>query len=229
LGNTKLASLNLSKTIGLELVRHQAPSLITIETIVRSRGTVSKNFLRGCGAPEDFIAFAAARAEVTVDYCSCFISYAHADKPFAQLLHDSLQSQGIRCWLDEHQILPGDDIFDEIDRGIRLWDKTLLCCSEASLSSWWVDNEIMTAFNKERQLQTRKGNKVLALIPLNLDGYLFSEQWNRGYKEQIISRFAADFTSWKTDKAKFNRELARLIQALRVDPSARESPPETLV
>ena len=42
-----------------------------------------------------------------------------------------LQSGGIRCWLDERQLLPGDDIYDMVDRGIRLWDKVLLCCSEA--------------------------------------------------------------------------------------------------
>jgi len=229
MGSAKLANLNLSRTLGLDLVRHQALSHLTIETITRSKGAVTTSFLRGCGAPEDFIAFAAARAEVVVEYCSCFISYAHADKAFAQLLHDSLQGHGIRCWLDEHQILPGDDIFDQVDRGIRLWDKVLLCCSEASLSSWWVDNEIMTAFNKERQLQTTRGKKVLALVPLNLDGYLFSDQWQRGYKKQIISRLAADFTSWRTDKAKFSLQLDRLMRALRVDSAGRESPPEPLV
>ena len=47
-----------------------------------------------------------------------------------------------QIWLDEHQMLPGDDIYEQIDRGIRHWDKILLCCSEASLTSWWVDNEI---------------------------------------------------------------------------------------
>jgi hypothetical protein len=44
----------------------------------------------------------------------------------------------IRCWLDEHQLLPGDDLHEGIDRGIRLWDKVLLCASKASLANWWV-------------------------------------------------------------------------------------------
>jgi len=62
-----------------------------------------------------------------IQFYSCFISYSHEDKPFARRLHDTLQGQGIRCWLDEKQILPGDDIYEHVDRGIRLWDKVLLC------------------------------------------------------------------------------------------------------
>src|SRR3954452_12985772 len=44
-------------------------------------------------------------------------------------------------------------IYEEIDRGIRYWDKMLLCCSKSSLSEkWWVDQEINKAFQKERDL-----------------------------------------------------------------------------
>jgi uncharacterized protein YjbI with pentapeptide repeats len=224
-GGNVFAATDLGSARGLESVIHQGPSTIGIDTLYKSSGNIPESFLRGCGVPEDFITYSRSLIGKAIEFYSCFISYSHADKSFARRLHDGLQGRGIRCWLDEHQLLPGQDIYDEVDQGIRLWDKVLLCCSKNSLSSWWVDKEIATAFDKEQALWKERGKKTLALIPLNLDGFMFGGEWKDGKAIPIKTRLAADFTGWDTDNSKFEQEFGRVVKALRSGEWARESPP----
>jgi uncharacterized protein YjbI with pentapeptide repeats len=245
LNETIFAGVDLSRVIGLEDACHLGRSELSVSTISLSQGHIPNRFLRGCGLSEweieevklynpelkpaqivDIIyKISEMRSDPALQFYSCFISYSHKDKIFARRLHDSLQGRGIRCWLDEHQILPGDDILDLVDRGIRLWDKVLLFCSKASLTSWWVDDEIMKAYEKEQELMKQRGEKVLALIPLNLDGYMFSGAWKSAKATQVMARLAADFTGWQTANGKFEEQFERLVRALRADAGGRETPP----
>ena len=71
-----------------------------------------------------------------------------------------------------------------------------------------------------------RGKKVLSLISLNLDGFLFSTGYQSGKKPEIKSRVAANFVGWERDHALFDRELERIIRALRTDDGGREMPPK---
>jgi len=222
---TIFSNVNLSKTKGLETFRHIAQSSVDYHTLARS-GPLPLSFLRGVGFSDEFIQYIPSLFGKGIEFYSCFISYNHADKDFARRLYDALQGRGIRCWLDEKQMLPGEDIYEGIEHGIRMWDKVLLCASENSLKSWWVDNEIDSAFEKERKLMKRHGKKTYSLIPLNLDGHIFTDDWQSGKKRQVQSRIAADFTDWKTDHDKFEAEVEKVIAALRSDGGGKAPPPE---
>jgi hypothetical protein len=236
MGRTIVLGTDLSQVNGLAEVVHMAPTSIdasvfemTAQGLANdpSRLTEVEQFYRGAGVPEHLIEYYRTRIGKPIAFYSVFISYSHQDKAVAIRLFESLQGHGIRCWLDEHQMLPGDDIYEAVDRGIRQWDKFLLCCSKTSLTSWWVDNEIDTALQKEREFMKDRGRKTFVLIPLNIDGYMFSGEWQSGKAQQIKSRIAADFNGWEHDDKKFAQQLNRLIQALQVGDHSRESAPES--
>jgi hypothetical protein len=109
---TFLVNVDLKETRGLDSCLHLGPSTLDHRTLAIS-GQLPINFLRGCGLPEQFITYLPSLLDQPIQFFSCFISYSHKDKAFARRLHDTLQGRGIRCWLDEKQLRPGDDVYEQ--------------------------------------------------------------------------------------------------------------------
>ena len=211
-GGTCFSGMDLSKVRHLERVRHSRASELGIQTLATSARHLPMQFVRGCGIEDDVIAlFKSRRTNANPGFYSAFISYSHKDREFARRLHDCLQDAGVRCWRDEKDLQPGDDIHDGVTRGMEQQERILLCASRHSLSSWWVETELETAFSMERTLMEETKRRSVLLIPLNLDDYMFSQEWQSGKRQIVRSRVAADFR----DVAKFDEQLSRLLGALK--------------
>lgn len=55
------------------------------------------------------------------------------------------------------------------------------------------------------------GHNVHVLIPLNVDGYLFGNNGNSGYRAHIRRRLAADFSGCERDTGKFDSAVEDVI------------------
>lgn len=207
LGGTTLADLDLSETMGLDLVEHTQPSTIGLDTIYRSRGRIPDVFLRGCGVPEGFITYMHSLVNAPLNYYSCFISHSSKDEDFAQRLHADLQAKGVRVWFAPEDMKIGDRIRPAIDDAIRVYDKLLIVLSEYSIASAWVETEVETAFEKER-----KHNKTV-LFPIRLDNTVMdcTQPWAADIRR---TRHIGDFTSWK-DHDSYQKAFDRLLRDLK--------------
>jgi len=93
-----------------------------------------------------------------------FISHSSQEKAFARSLVASLRSSDLVPWIDREQIITGDDIFDQLEHGLRSMDVLIFLISQSSLESEWVKLEVKYA-------ATREINEKRALIlPFIIDG-----------------------------------------------------------
>jgi TIR domain-containing protein len=121
-----------------------------------------------------------------------------------------LKDRGIDYWRDSDTgIAVGSDILTALTRAIVAYDKVLLCCSQFSLTSSWVHEEIDLALDKEQKLQRN------VLLPLDIDGYLRS-RWTSPYASLLNRRLAADFVGWQDDKLKLERSFEQVASALKL-------------
>jgi small GTP-binding protein len=92
-----------------------------------------------------------------------FLSHSSKDKPIARALAERLRTDGLRVWLDDWEIRPGDSIPAKLDEGLEQSRVLVFCMSANAFGSDWAQLESGTfrfrdPLNKERRF-----------IPLRLD------------------------------------------------------------
>src|ERR1035437_5383944 len=214
-GETRFADVDLTDAKGLETILHRAPSTVGIDTIYKSRGKIPEVFLRGCGVPDEFIAYIGSMVGRPIEFYSCFISYSTKDQEFAERLHADLQAKGVRCWFAPEEMKGGRKLHEQIDEAIRLHDKLLLILSEHSMSSNWVKTEIANVRAREKQ----EGKQLL--FPITLVPFEAIKQWKlfdadigMDSAREIREYFIPDFSNWK-DHDSYQTAFQRLVKDLK--------------
>ena len=214
-GMTNFADVDLSRVRNLDTVDHRSRSTIGTDTVYKSRGRIPEAFLRGCGVPDEFIAYIGSMVGRPIEFYSCFISYSTKDQEFAERLHADLQAKGVRCWFAPEEMKGGRKLHEQIDEAIRLHDKLLLILSEHSMSSNWVKTEIANAREREK----REGKQLL--FPITLVPFEAIKQWKLfdadigiDSAREIREYFIPDFSNWKEHDS-YQTALQRLVKDLK--------------
>jgi TIR domain len=180
----------------------------SVDTIYKSKGNIPEAFLRGCGVPEDMIAYARSLRGKAIDFYSCFISHSAKDKRICERLYADLQAKGVRVWYFPEDAKWGETVWGEIDRSIKIYDKLIVVCSENSLQSGPVNREIERALNRE----DKEGKGIL--FPIRIDDYIF-DKWEHERKADALRKVVGDFSGWDKDAAKYDKAFDKLLKGLQ--------------
>ena len=167
IGYTVFQNCDLSQAVDLEQVRHDAPSTLGLDTLIRSGGNIPASFLMGIGAPQEMLALLDSSAGMPALGGEFYISCAAADVAFAEQLRDHLRNQGVRSWVFAENFR-GNALVDrrstseeeEIERWVRHYDKLMVVCSQAGLDSETVRNDLTAA----KDLQQSQDKWIVYLV-----------------------------------------------------------------
>ena len=163
------------------------------------------------GEPEEILNMMRGWIRSTTGFHTAFISYSRSDREIATRIYAALKRLGIRCWLDEMDLIPGNALDETIRAAINKWDRMIVCCSKASLRpDCWVSREIDIAVEKAQQY----GGSVSLIIPVLLDNTLVERDLD-GQFIPLREMAGADFRGWSEDEGVFDRGMIRLEESLR--------------
>lgn len=93
-----------------------------------------------------------------------FISHASEDKKiFVNSFVHKLRDNGVKVWVDDDQLLPGDKLIEKIfDEGIGEADVFIIVLSKNSVNKPWVKEELEFGY-------IRRINRKLRIIPIVID------------------------------------------------------------
>ena len=157
LGYTVFQDCDLRPAVGLEGVRHDAPSTIGVDTIYRSGGRVSVAFLAGAGVPASVAALQDTISAASAPMSECYIACRDDDEEFARRMSEGLNARGARTWVFSERVrgsalvsrLSSSDQ-EEVERWLRNYDRLIVVASSRALDTEAILNDITAARDKQQ-------------------------------------------------------------------------------
>ncbi len=213
-GVTIIANCDLTRVIGLDDVRHAGPSMISLDTLSRSRGQVSTGFLEGAGVPPLLATAQDAFRESGMTYTRVLLLGSENDAEFAAKIKAGLAEAQVPSWTiaadDEASLQSGAT---NLDNAVY-YDRLVLLCTAQSLENPITSRYFASLLNGQGPLM------VESLVAVAADE-IFYQREDRlcsGLRDGVV----VDFRGCD-DEARFQESLAALVQEF-AKPS-QNSPP----
>jgi hypothetical protein len=119
-----------------------------------------------------------------------FLCHASDDKPVVRMLYRRLKADGFEPWLDEENILAGEDWRTAIQAAVESSDAVVVCLTHHSVTkTGYIQKEIKCALDKADE----KPEGVIFIIPARLEkiavpSRLSEKQWVDLFKEDGYQR-----------------------------------------
>ena len=157
LGYAVFQDCDLRSAVGLDQVRHDAPSSVGVDTIYRSGGLVPGAFLAGAGVPESVAVLQETIAAAPPALSEYYIACRDDDEEFARKLSGDLSALGVNAWVFSQHVrgsalvsrLSSSDQ-EEVERWIRNYDRLIVVASSRALDTEAILNDITAAREKQQ-------------------------------------------------------------------------------
>jgi hypothetical protein len=130
-----------------------------------------------------------------------FLCHSSGDKPAVRDLYRRLQADGFAPWLDEQELLPGQDWREEIPAAVRACEVVIVCLSQKSVSKeGYLQKEIREALYAAEE----KPEGTIFIVPLRLEEVdvprrLSQWQWADLFHESGYQRLLLALTARAND------------------------------